>query len=193
LEQHCFDPIKSNKLTRYLQQGPSSLAIFPRFSTVIAELERAPLSRQVSQIGNLYQLVNPRFNLDVQLNIDYRNTFIMINRSEDGVNTFYEIFNREDQLLVKSVNWTQLVQLAQDQELDLVTQWRIFTLRSGCPASANRTKQYLQTSLGNLRKSIIDQTKRWFSQGDDVSKLDAFYLLVYFQTYLYFNALILNI
>jgi hypothetical protein len=187
--RYCREPISTLELRTYLQAGPMSLALFPTLSTVIYQLEtRSPAT------CNIYHLVNPVSEMIVgEPNLSYQNTFIKVNYDPNHVATQAQILSSYDQQLIRTLKPSQLLTYAQNADLDLLTQWRILIARAGCPDLENLARNYLMAELDQRRQQFFGRINDWMAQDDDRARLDAFYLLIYFQTYLYINATLLNV
>jgi hypothetical protein len=193
-EQLCHDPISKRELAGYFRIGPMSLALFPKLPELIRQLERTSINVNYLQQCNIYHLVNPPFTTNTrEPNLIYTNTFIEVARFPESVSTIVQIMGHLESRLIKELRPAELVEQAQNLELDLLTQWRILTARAGCPEMDRMTRSYLQAGLDQMRHYFLEIVDEWLARDDDVSKQNAFYLLVYFQTYLYINASLLNI
>lgn len=191
LEQLCQQPISIVEITQYFGLEPMAVAMFPAIERIIQTVAK------FHEAEELQPDLQIEINTFYYRNRGYENYYIYISRFEDFTGTSDSIQliedNPESEGILKTLDPVEMPDFSTRLTLDLLSQWRILTARAGCTEIKTITRNYLIAGLTQLRQLIDEVSQEWLALDNDEAVLDAFYVLMYFQVYLFVNAEILNV
>ena len=193
-EKLCQEPISEFELKKYIGNLPMNLAIIPSLNN-ISKNE----SYGITIVSNIFNYGNVGYN-EYIISIRYENDFLGTNDEHYEHRERIYDFTKFLEYITKRLYHPKYKNY---YYLDLLTQFRILSNRIGClgPHDNNNyiesaqdfARNYLITQLNSLYKEINELALPLFQTDNLDSKLIAAFYWLYFQTYLFTNATLLNI